>query len=130
MSFWTKLFGGAAAEPIDALGAAVDKIFTNDEERMQAQAVLDKIAQKPAILQAEINKIEAQHRSLFVAGWRPAIGWVCAIGLAFPFIINPLIEWAGGTGPKIPMDQLMELVVALLGLGTLRTFEKLAGRAK
>ena len=130
MSFWTKLFGGAAAEPIDALGSAMDKIFTNDEERMQAQAVLDKIAQKPAILQAEINKIEAQHRSLFVAGWRPAIGWVCAIGLAFPFIVNPLIEWAGGTGPKIPMDQLMELVVALLGLGTLRTFEKLAGRAK
>ena len=130
MSFWTKLFGGAVTEPIDALGSAVDKIFTNDEERMQAQAVLDKIAQKPAILQAEINKIEAQHRSLFVAGWRPAIGWVCAIGLAFPFILNPLIEWAGGTGPKIPMDQLMELVVALLGLGTLRTFEKLAGRAK
>jgi len=130
MSFWTKLFGGAAAEPIDALGSAVDKIFTNDEERLQAQAVLDKIAQKPAVLQAEINKIEAQHRSLFVAGWRPAIGWVCAIGLAFPFILNPLIEWAGGTGPKIPMDQLMELVVALLGLGTLRTFEKLAGRAK
>ena len=55
MSFWTKLFGGAAAEPIDALGAAVDKIFTNDEERMQAPAVVDKIAQKPAILQAEIN---------------------------------------------------------------------------
>jgi len=130
MSFWTKLFGGAAAEPIDALGSAVDKIFTNDEERMQAQALLNKIAQKPAVLQAEINKIEAQHRSLFVAGWRPAIGWVCAIGLAFPFILNPLIEWAGGTGPKIPMDQLMELVVALLGLGTLRTFEKLAGRAK
>ena len=130
MSFWTKLFGGAVTEPIDALGSAVDRIFTNDEERMQAQAVLDKIAQKPAILQAEINKIEAQHRSLFVAGWRPAIGWVCAIGLAFPFILNPLIEWAGGTGPKIPMEQLMELVVALLGLGTLRTFEKLAGRAK
>ena len=130
MSFWTKLFGSAVTEPIDALGSAVDKIFTNDEERMQAQAVLDKIAQKPAILQAEINKIEAQHRSLFVAGWRPAIGWVCAIGLAFPFIINPLIEWAGGTGPKIPMDQLMELVVALLGLGTLRTFEKLADRTK
>lgn len=130
MSFWTKAFGGAAAEPIDALGSAVDKIFTNDEERMQARAVLDKIAQQPAILQTEINKLEAQHRSLFVAGWRPAIGWVCAIGLAFPFILNPLIEWAGGTGPKIPMDQLMELVVALLGLGTLRTFEKLAGRAK
>jgi len=55
-----------AAEPIDALGSAVDKIFTNDEERMQA--LLDKIAQKQAILQAEINKVEAQHCSLFVAG--------------------------------------------------------------
>ena len=54
MSFWTKLFGGSAAEPIDALGSAVDKIFTNDEERMQAQAVLNKVAQKLAILKAEI----------------------------------------------------------------------------
>ncbi|MCJ8351163.1 3TM-type holin [Moritella sp.] len=79
----TKLLGDTITEPIDALGSAVDKIFTNDEERMQAQAVLDKIAQKPAILQAEINKIEAQHRSLFVAGWLPEIGWVCTIGLAF-----------------------------------------------
>lgn len=130
MSFWTRLFGGAAAEPIDALGSAVDKIFTNDEEKMQAQAVLNKIAQKPAILQAEINKIEAQHRSIFVAGWRPAIGWVCAIGLAFPFVITPLVEWAGFAGPSIDMDRLMELVIALLGLGTLRTFEKLTGRAK
>ncbi len=130
MSFWTKLFGGATAEPIDALGSAIDKIFTNDEEKMQAQAVLNKIAQKPAILQAEINKIEAQHRSIFVAGWRPAIGWVCAIGLAFPFVINPLVEWAGFAGPSIDMDRLMELVIALLGLGTLRTFEKLTGRTK
>lgn len=130
MSFWTKLFGGATAAPIDALGSAVDKIFTNDEEKMQAQAVLNKIAQKPAILQAEINKIEAQHRSIFVAGWRPAIGWVCAIGLAFPFVITPLVEWAGFVGPSIDMERLMELVIALLGLGTLRTFEKLTGRAK
>ena len=83
MSFWTKLFGGAAAEPIDALGAAVDKIFTNDEERMQAQAVLDKIAQKPAILQAEINKIEAQHRSLFVAGGLQLVGYALSV-LPFP----------------------------------------------
>lgn len=130
MSFWSKLFGGATAEPIEALGSAVDKIFTNDEEKMQAQAILNKIAQKPAILQAEINKIEAQHRSIFVAGWRPAIGWVCAIGLAFPFVINPLVEWVGFAGPSIDMDRLMELVIALLGLGTLRTFEKLTGRTK
>ncbi|TBR42529.1 hypothetical protein CBF23_007420 [Marinomonas agarivorans] len=130
MGFWSKLFGGAAAKPIEAFGTAVDKIFTNDEERAQAQAVLTKIAQQPAILQAEINKMESQHRSIFVAGWRPAIGWVCAIGLSFPFIINPLIEWFGGTGPVVPMDQLTELIIALLGLGTLRTFEKLAGRTK
>jgi len=102
----------------------------HNKGRHAGPKLLDKIAQKPVIFQAEINKIDAQHRSLFVAGWRPAIGWVCAIGLAFPFILNPLIEWAGGIGPNIPMEQLMELVVALLGLGTLRTFEKLAGRAK
>lgn len=130
MGFWSNLFGGSAAKPIEAIGTAVDKIFTNDEERAQAQALLNKIAQQPAILQAEINKMESQHRSIFVAGWRPAIGWVCAIGLSFPFILNPLIEWFGGTGPVVPMDQLTELIIALLGLGTLRTFEKLSGRTK
>lgn len=131
MGVLSKLLGGSAAQPIEAIGKAFDQVFTSDEERAQADAVLAKIAQKPHILQAEINKIEAAHRSVLVAGWRPAIGWVCAAGLLFPFIINPIVQWSTGSpGPDLPMEHLTELVYALLGLGLLRTAEKFQGRAK
>lgn len=131
MGIFSKLLGGGAAKPIEAIGNTFDQLFTSDEERLQAEAVLTKLAQKPHILQAEINKIEAGHRSMFVAGWRPMIGWVCGVGLAFPFIANPILQWAtGDPGPVLPTEALTSMVLALLGLGTLRTVEKLQGKSK
>lgn len=131
MSFWGSLFGSAAAQPVEAIGNALDGLFTSDEERAQADFVLEKLRQEPARLQVELNKIEAGHRSVFVAGWRPAIGWVCAVGLGFVFIVNPVIQWqTGEPGPELPVEFLGELVLALLGLGALRTFEKFGGRTK
>lgn len=131
MSIWSKLLGGGIAEPVEAVGNALDKLITSDEERAAADAVMEKIRQQPHILQAEINKLEAQHRSIFVAGWRPAIGWVCAAGLAFPFLLNPVLQWyTGAAGPDMPTDALTSLIVALLGLGGLRTAEKIAGKSK
>lgn len=131
MGILSKIFGGAAAAPIEAIGNVFDKVTTSDDERLQAQAVLERIKQQPHILQAEISKIEAQHRSIFVAGWRPAIGWICALGLAFPFLINPVLQWwSGQPGPELPTDVLGQLVFALLGLGGLRTYEKQIGKTK
>lgn len=131
MSILSKLIGGGIASPIEAIGNAVDKLVTSDEERLQAQATLEMLRQKPHILQAEINKVEAGHRSVFVAGWRPAIGWVCAAGLSVPFIINPVLQWyTGKPGPELPIEELMPLVLALLGLGGLRTLEKFGGKSK
>lgn len=131
MSILDKVLGGATAQPIEAIGNVFDKLFTSDDEKAQAAAVLEKIKQQPQILQAEINKIEAAHRSVFVAGWRPFIGWVAGMGLIFPFVINPIIQWyTGKAGPEMPMDHLMNLVYALLGLGIYRTVEKLQGRTK
>lgn len=121
------LFGmGEVAKPIAAIGNVFDQLFTSDEERASAEAVMEKIRQHPHILQAEINKIEASHRSVWVAGWRPAIGWVCAISLSFPFLINPILQWSTGMpGPELPIEAMISLVMSLLGLGGLRTFEKL-----
>lgn len=131
MSFFEKLIGGAAAEPIEAIGGVFDKLFTSDEERMQAGAVMEKLRQHPGELQVMLNQVEAQHRSIFVAGWRPFIGWVCGVGLSFVFVINPVIQWAvNRPGPAMPTDVMLELVVAMLGMGGLRTFEKVKGRAK
>lgn len=131
MSIFSKLISANVADPIEAVGNAFDKLFTSDEERALASAAMERIRQKPHILQAEINKIEASHRSIFVAGWRPAIGWVCAAGLAFPFLVNPVLQWCTGTpGPEMPTDALTSLIYALLGLGSLRTVEKIGGKAK
>lgn len=87
--------------------------------------------------QAETNKVEAGHRSIWVAGWRPAIGWVAALGVFWAFIGNPICEWIATMFgvplmllPDFPMDQVMELVLAMLGLSGLRTFEKMKGISK
>lgn len=131
MSLLDSIFGSAAAAPIDAIGNVLDKVFTSDEERLQAEAVLEKLRQHPAELQVELNKIEAGHRSVFVAGWRPFIGWTCGAGLSFVFLVNPVIQWfTGEPGPAMPSDIMAELVIAMLGLGTLRTVEKLQGKTK
>jgi len=119
---------GSVSKPIEAIGKVFDQLFTSDEERLQASAVMEKLKQQPHILQAEITKIEAGHRSVFVAGWRPAIGWVCAVSLSFPFVINPLMQWVTGkAGPELPTEGLISLVMALIGLGGLRTLEKIKG---
>ncbi len=123
------LLGGT--QPIEAIGTLLDKLFTSDDERAQAEAVLRKLADHQAELQVELNKVEAAHDSLFVAGWRPFIGWICGVALAWTFIGHPLFEWAaalwgakGFVPPLLAGDNLMELVIAMLGLSGLRTFEK------
>ena len=125
MGLITRFFSKSAAEPVEAVGKVLDNLFTSDEERLDKQAVIERLRQQPQMAQTEINKVEAGHRSVFVAGWRPFIGWVCGIGLAFIFVINPILQWwSGRPGPVMPTDILMELVLALLGLGALRTVEK------
>jgi len=136
MSLLGKILGEGVAAPIDAIGNVFDKLFTSDAEKAAGALALAKMRQHPHILQAEINKIEAAHRSVFVAGWRPYIGWVCGSGLAWAFIGAPLFDWivrlqgVDIQPPEIPTDMMGEIVVALLGLGALRTFEKVRGRAK
>jgi hypothetical protein len=83
-------------------------------------------------VQSEINKMEAQHRSIFVAGWRPFIGWICGLSLAYNFIIRDLIAWVSPDAmpPAIQMDQLITILLGMLGLGGLRTFEKIKDKTK
>tara|TARA_R100001510_G_C7641826_1_gene199423 strand:+ start:536 stop:913 length:378 start_codon:yes stop_codon:yes gene_type:complete len=84
-------------------------------------------------LQAEINKVEAQHRSMFVAGWRPFIGWICGFALAYNFIIRDLAIFAFGmeqVPPALQMEHLMTVLLGMLGLGGMRTYEKLKDKSK
>ncbi|MFN8996065.1 MAG: 3TM-type holin [Pseudomonadota bacterium] len=125
---------------VPALGTLVDRLIPDKAEaekaRLDMEAALVKAANEAAMAQVEVNKIEAAHSSVFVAGWRPAIGWVCAAALAWAFIVAPVATWGMAvfgvreTLPAIGTDNLFELVLAMLGLGGLRTFEKMRGVAR
>jgi len=130
MNLFKKLFKTASLDPIKVIEAMLDKLFPSEAEKIHSQAVLEKIKQYPGELQTALNQLEAQHKSLLVAGWRPFIGWVCGLGLANIFIINPWLQWLYGiTGPQIPLDVVIELVIAMLGFGAFRTIEKM-GKVK
>lgn len=125
---------------IEIGGRLLDKIIPDKDAREKAQAELLRAAQdqdfQKAIAQIEVNKMEAQHTSLFVAGWRPAIGWICVIGLGYNFLLYPMMTWlvavsgAEFTPPPLLSENLMELVMGMLGLGALRSFEKWKGVAR
>jgi len=84
-------------------------------------------------LQTKINEIEAGHRTVFVAGWRPFIGWVCGVALAYNFVIRDLFIWITKTTDAtsaLQMEHLMTVLLGMHGLGGLRTFEKIKDKVK
>jgi len=138
MNFLSTLFSGG--DTVKAIGDTVDKLFTSDEERQEKQNELlkanrefdyleNKLIAEQNTAQAEVNKVEAANTSLFVAGWRPAIGWVGALALFYQFILYPLLCWIPGIdAPPVPnSDALYPLIMGMLGIGTLRSFDKLKG---
>lgn len=104
--------------------------ITDPAEMAKISYQLSQLEQAANQGQISINKIEAAHKSLFVAGWRPFIGWVCGVAIAYAYIGQPIIEWAVAIAeldiktPKIDSDTLYQLVLAMLGMATLRTYEK------
>jgi hypothetical protein len=132
-----------ALDPISAalnLGTTlIERIFPDPEKAASAKLELLKMQQAGdlAIMtaQTDINKVEAGNSSIFVSGWRPFCGWVCALALCYQYLFKPLITfsatWAGFTVPEMPGldDNLWQLLMGMLGMGSLRTFEKLNGVA-
>lgn len=118
---------------VRAREAITGERITDPTELAKIDLELAKMQEAVNTGQIEINKIEAAHKSLFVAGWRPFIGWVCGFAIAYAFVAQPLIEWAvrlyGSdiATPVINTDTLYQLVIAMLGLAGLRTYEKKTG---
>lgn len=141
MGILSKIFGvggEAAAKPIEAVGGVLDSLFTSDEEKLDKKILMQRLKQRMPELQVALNQVEAQHRSIFVAGWRPFVGWVCGSALAYNYIVRDIMAW-GITNwgdqtmtmpPALQMEHLMTVLLGLLGLGGLRTYEKVKGRAK
>ena len=119
----------------------LDKFIEDKDQKAKLAhdlaTMAERHAQELAKGQIEINKAEAQHRSLFVAGWRPFVGWTCGVALAYHFVVAPLVlfatAYAGVEIPALPefdMGSLLTVLMGILGLGGLRTFEKFKGVSK
>lgn len=133
MGWLSNIVGSSASGLIEGIAGAADRFIETDEERKQFEKVMARMRLEPHLVQAEINKIEAGHRSLFVAGWRPFVGWVCGIALAWGWIGAPLAEWLTNIYgieadmPSLAIDQAISLVMAMLGVGGMRSWEKNKG---
>lgn len=124
---------------LPALTEVLDRVIPDQaaaaKAKLEMEAKLLEAATAQASQQAEINKAEAGHSSIFVAGWRPYIGWVCGMAIAWAFLLAPMLSWllpvlgVVAVVPPLQTEFLLELVFAMLGLGGLRTFEKLKGVA-
>ena len=116
--------------------------FIEDKDQKNALAheiatMAERHAQETKMAQIEVNKAEAQHKSIFVSGWRPFIGWTCGTALAYHFVLAPIIlfatAYAGIEVPELPsfdMETLTTILLGMLGLGSLRSFEKYKGLTK
>ena len=137
MGFFNKWFGGGVISAAEGVAGIVDKFVETEDERRAAEIIKAKMMMRPSLAQIELNKIEAGHRSIFVAGWRPFIGWICGAALAWRFILHDALAWAAmnfwpqARAPElVGAEELVTVLLSLLGLGALRTTEKLAGRTK
>lgn len=124
---------------LDVGKALIDKLLPDPKAKADALQKLEELKQNGDLTviaeQADINKIEAASPKLFVSGWRPFIGWVCGAALAFQLVLGPMIVWGTSiTGhpvspPVMQTELLTTLLVGMLGLGGMRTVEKLNGVA-
>jgi len=119
------------------LAGLLGKWIPDTAQRDQAAAELAGQFNTLVAGQIELNKIEAQSTSLFVAGWRPAIGWICASAYAYNFVVQPVLTFSllamGVMIPTLPVLDWTELsivMMGMLGLGGMRSFDKLKGTSK
>ena len=135
MSFLANLISGGNV--VKTVGDTLDNLFTSDEERLEKKTEKMKAEREFNYLEAklhadldkaqiEVNKAEAMSGNFFVAGWRPAIGWIGAIALFYQFLLYPLLLWLPVKQPPPPLDYTMlySLITGMLGIATLRTYDK------
>ncbi|MDB4588444.1 holin family protein [bacterium] len=125
------------AQLIGPVTGLLDK-FIEDKDKKNAIAhkiatMAQEHAQELSKAQIEVNKKEAEHKSLFVAGWRPAVGWVCCLGMASNFLVIPMANFALALSdstiviPLVALSEMMPVLLGMLGLGAMRTVEKAKG---
>ncbi len=123
---------------LDVVNKVLDKFFPNADDRAKAAFQLAQLQQSGELAeitaQTDINKVEAANTNWFVAGWRPCVGWICAIGLGYATLIEPFMRFIAvvffsysGTFPQIDLSITNTLLTGMLGLGSIRMYEKVKG---
>ena len=121
---------------IAPVSGILDKFVADKDLKAKLEHEIKTELHKANMAQIEVNKIEAQSKHWFVAGWRPCVGWICAFALGYHFILQPFaifaISLAGFSYdlPEFDMNSLMTILLGMLGLGGLRTYEKKQGVSK
>jgi len=126
---------------VGPVAGLLDKFIEDKDQKAKLAHDIATMAERHAheanMGQLEVNKAEAQHRSIFVAGWRPFLGWGLSFAMVWHFVLVPMITFAfafaGADIPQLPefdMDSLMTVLMGMLGLGGLRTYEKSWGLMK
>ena len=126
---------------VDPVSNILDKVVEDKDQKArlahEIATMAERHGQEAMLAQLEINKAEAASGSLFKGGWRPAVGWVCAIAFAYHFVLQPLLifglSYAGLKTPPLPefdVGTLLPVLGGMLGIGTLRTYEKQKGLTK
>jgi hypothetical protein len=125
---------------IPLVGDVLDRFFPDKEKAEQAKREIEsQLTQHLAnidLAQLEVNKAEAKSRNIFIAGWRPFVGWTCGIALCWTYIFQPVAQFVlAQTGhlidlPGLDMSTMMPVLLGMLGLGGLRTWEKHKGLTK
>ncbi len=129
---------GSVVGLADRVFNVIDALVSDKDEANRLKHEIQMTLANHNQAQIAVNQQEAQHRSLFVAGWRPFIGWVCGAALAWEYIGVPIAQWSlimAGlelqySVPQIDPSNLLELVLAMLGMAGLRSFEKRTGVAR
>ena len=131
-----KLFGSST---IKAVGNIVDELYTSEEEKAAAKLAIKKVEAELKKRQMDINLADAQSKAGGIAGaiqriWRPLIGFGCALAIMFEYVVKPFLMFFLATFhietlplPEMDMGTLMPLVMALLGMGAIRSYEKVKG---
>lgn len=137
MSFLSNLLG--AGDVVRSVGDSLDKLFTSDDERLEKRLEIVKAEREFSLAalqtleksdekQADVNIEEIRTGSFFMAGWRPAIGWIGVLALAYQFVLYPLLLWLHiSADPPKPLDSgvLFSMVTGMLGIGAMRSFDKM-----
>lgn len=134
------ILGGILKDLISPVTDIISEVVVDKDKKkeleLELQKLIDQVDERyhdELMGQIEVNKIEAAHASIFVSGWRPFIGWVGGVGLAYNFVLAPFVEFIArangfvGVLPTPNSSELLTLVLSMLGVGAMRSFDKMKG---